>query len=725
MRRSTTRHERDNVGVCFNVAPRRGHVTDRLEHHVTDRPTSTPNRPPTRPKFHASVTPCRTTVDRRSVDRSNARASRVPRRRCDVAIPSHDAMSTSTNGEPSWFGDFASRARVLANVVNDALDAVDAAVDRAVDEFASTTTNETNETEDAKDTNGERTLAIGSTTNAMRKRGDDDDDDDGDGDGDGDTDEEQETRENERASRFARERRRRAKDDGRTTTSEFTHDDVEALRQALAIARAEAASANARAKGVKTEDDAERTNGKKKKKEDDEDAERESREGTSDEMAILRAQVEEAKAQRENAERAAGRAAASAAKAEGVARDAERARAKAEAELAERVRRDSEKEARERVAEAEDKKRERAELASKRDSAKLALAEKAAEEARALAEKATRENEERNRRFAHVQAQFQAREKQLGEKIESMEVELKTLRANAEEAARMKADAEAIVAEAREETDETKAALTALTERSERAERALEIVEAEANEARTRLTVLEEMATLRKSAPERRAPPPTEPVSTQTEPLPEPSKPPPESTFDDSAIRKRLAALIDRLGASAPSASAPANKDSGSIWGMLGMVAADDERDAGSSSQRKDITVDALFDRVEALLGKRSARAARDAAEDVKDKDKDKEIEALRVELNSLKVEIGERSTVSLAAVNRRAQEAEVAAAEAKKRLADVEKANRELSWQISMLTENDEKQLRPELASSGWLARATGAVTGCTAPRRQRSVLL
>jgi len=470
------------------------------------------------------------------------------------------------------------------------------------------------------------------------------------------------------------------------------------------------------------------------------------------EMAQIKDELSDAIAAKEDMEGAVTRGAVSAANSAAKMNAAEKAKAKAEAELAEireqlRLMDATSREAAESIAA-----REKAELVSKRAVAPLALTEKTAEEAQAAADKAAREGEERNRRFAHVQAQFQVTEKELREKIDTVEAELKTLRANADEATQMKADAESIVAEAREEADETKAQLDALTERAERMAKALEVAEAEAIEARTRLTVLEEMAALRKSqpAPEpARVPPPTEPVATQTEATLEASASAASET-SETHIRRRLASIINQLNANVerPTArtSVDETKSSGSIWGMLGMGSdADEARDADepdafvSTPIDDSMDLDALFDRIETLARdatasqsvQRSAQpssapAPADVDVDARyERETQEELSALKAELSALKAGLGERSTASLAAVNRRAQEAELAAADAKTKLAAVEKTNRELSWQISMLTEQDEKQLRPVLASSGWLARATGAVSGCTAPRRQRSVLL
>ena len=475
------------------------------------------------------------------------------------------------------------------------------------------------------------------------------------------------------------------------------------------------------------------------------------------EMAQIKDELTDAIAAKEDMEGAVTRGAVSAANSAAKMNAAEKAKAKAEAELAEireqlRLMDATSREAAESIAA-----REKAELVSKRAVAQLALAEKTAEEAQAAADKAAREGEERNRRFAHVQAQFQVTEKELREKIDTVEAELKTLRANADEATQMKADAESIVAEAQEEADETKAQLDALTERAERMAKALEAAEAEALEARTRLTVLEEMAALRKSqpAPEpARAPPPTEPVATQTEAALEASASA-ASAASETHIRRRLASIINQLNANAerPTArtSVDGTKSSSSIWGMLGMGSDDDIDDDDKAREADEpgafvstpiddsVDLDALFDRVETLARDAtasqsvqrstqpsSAPAPADADVDARyERETLEELSALKAELSALKAGLGERSTASLAAVNRRAQEAELAAADAKTKLAAVEKTNRELSWQISMLTEQDEKQLRPVLASSGWLARATGAVSGCTAPRRQRSVLL
>ena len=227
------------------------------------------------------------------------------------------------------------------------------------------------------------------------------------------------------------------------------------------------------------------------------------------------------------------------------------------------------------------------------------------------------------------------------------------------------------------------------------------------------------------------------------------------SEASETHIRSRLASIINQLNANAerPTArtSVDGTKSSSSIWGMLGMGSDDDVDDDDKAREADEpgafvstpiddsVDLDVLFDRVETLARDAtasqsvqrstqpsSAPAPADADVDVRyERETLEELSALKAELSALKAGLGERSTASLAAVNRRAQEAELAAADAKTKLAAVEKTNRELSWQISMLTEQDEKQLRPVLASSGWLARATGAVSGCTAPRRQRSVLL
>ena len=146
--------------------------------------------------------------------------------------------------------------------------------------------------------------------------------------------------------------------------------------------------------------------------------------------------------------------------------------------------------------------REKAELAQQRAEARLALAEKEAEESRAESKKAFREGEERKRRFAHVQSQFQVTEKELREKLETLEAEVMALRANADEAEKMKAEAVSIVEETNANAEETKATLAATTAKAEKLEIALETALSEASEARTKLGVMEEMHALKKNQPE-------------------------------------------------------------------------------------------------------------------------------------------------------------------------------------------------------------------------------
>ena len=449
------------------------------------------------------------------------------------------------------------------------------------------------------------------------------------------------------------------------------------------------------------------------------------------EIASLRDELTDAIAAREDAEGAVSRGAVNAANANAKMAAAEKAKTKAEAELAELRKQVQLMDATGREAATSIAAREKAELAQQRAETKLALAEKEVEEARAQSEKAAREGEERKRRFAHVQSQFQVTEKELREKLETFESELKVLRANADEAEKMKEDAVSIVEETQADAAETKEALTAVTAKAERLERALETAEAAASEARTKLGVLEEMESLRKTQP---VPEPSRPVSkksasTQTDATrKEPVAPP--VARDDGNARKRLIGIMERLDIPT-SASSPARaKEEGAGIGMLmGMFMGSDERDENAddaaATPRDDL--DSLFDRVETWASddRRASPASAPSSNVARDTASAEEVERLRAELAALKADVGERSAASLAAVNRRAQEAERAAADAKAKLAPLEKANRELAWQISLLAEQDETKTRPVLAQSGWFARA---VTGCTAPRRpppRSSVLL
>lgn len=445
-------------------------------------------------------------------------------------------------------------------------------------------------------------------------------------------------------------------------------------------------------------------------------------------VAQLQDELTDAVAAREDMEGAVTRGAVSAASANSKMAAAEKAKAQAEAELAEIREQLKLMDATSREAATSIAAREKAELAQQKAEAKRALAEKEAEEAKSRAEKFEREGEERKRRFSHVQTQFQATEAGLRETLEEFERELKALRGNASEAEKMKAEAISIVEETQAEAAETKAALDALIVKAEKLERALENSEASASEARTRLGVLEEMEALRKNQPK------PEPVaeavqkttiSTQTDALREPH--PVVVPKDDEALKERVVRILSRLDVPAREAVELRKSSDGAGFGMLmGMFMGDDDDDdsAEESSVRvkpNDGDLSSLLDRLEKWASAYDPSMTRMpvAAEDDL---KDAQIDALTKELAELKADVGERSSASLAAVNRRAQEAEIAAAEALAKLAPLEKANRELSWQISMLAEQDEKKIRPVLPQSGWFQRA---VTGCTAPRRPKSVLL
>lgn len=446
-------------------------------------------------------------------------------------------------------------------------------------------------------------------------------------------------------------------------------------------------------------------------------------------IAALREELADAVAAREDAEAAVSRGAVSAAGANTKMAAAEKAKAKAEAELTE-VRKQLElMDATSREAASSIAAREKAELAQQRAEARLAVAEKEADEARARCDKITLESEERKRRFAHVQSQFQVTEKELREKFETVESELKSLRANAHEAEKMKAEAISIVEEAQAETAEMKLALEEQTARAKMLESELEVIQTEASETRTKLGVLEEMVALRNAPPPAPAPPREQPkrsMSTQTE---REEIKVSLSTSDETATCERLRAIMNSLniaGAKRTVEAAREQKDSvfgmGVITGLFSMGSDETEKQSSPSASDEEESVQALLDQFEAWASERPRETPTPTPTSHEvNGSRDEEIQALKAELAALKADEGERSTASLAAVNRRAQEAERAAAEAKAKLAPLERENRELAWQISMLAEQDDTKIRPVLAQSGWLARA---VTGCTAPRR-KSILL
>ena len=74
-------------------------------------------------------------------------------------------------------------------------------------------------------------------------------------------------------------------------------------------------------------------------------------------------------------------------------------------------------------------------------------------------------------------------------------------------------------------------------------------------------------------------------------------------------------------------------------------------------------------------------------------------------------------AAAATAAASKRAGDAERFAAELATKLETAEKRNRELQWQVSMLTAPESAPEQPK-GPGGWLA---GAIKGCVAPRQRR----
>lgn len=122
-----------------------------------------------------------------------------------------------------------------------------------------------------------------------------------------------------------------------------------------------------------------------------------------------------------------------------------------------------------------------------------------------------------------------------------------------------------------------------------------------------------------------------------------------------------------------------------------------------------------------AELNAQSRKSATNAMNKLRDCEK--ELEELRAESFRYKQEGVERSSVTVNAAAKRAQEAEQNLDELKLKLSTLEKRNKELTWQVSLLVDPDAANQSATVASSttpvvGVLQQI---IKGCTAPRRQQ----
>ena len=459
---------------------------------------------------------------------------------------------------------------------------------------------------------------------------------------------------------------------------------------------------------------------------------------------------EESKAMTSDMEAAVARGAAAAASSNAKASAAEKAKVVAENQLAELRAQLNLMDATGREAAASIAHRDRARQAQERAESRAAEAEQSAEEANQRAESAIREGEERKRKFAHVQVQFKDTEEKLTKEIDSFKDEILAMKQSLSQVASAKSAAEDRAEGAQNHADEIEKELEKVKKGEQELISALAQAQAECIEARTKASVLEEMAALRKNnfeaATTARVPPSssspnlttvTEPQNSETNRQVDANN---DSKAETEAIRARIFTILGKLKGQVDSNGKPllsVKEADQSIWGWLGTNTNENEtktspppEDEGSSS------VDDLLVHLEswandqgeswsAELNAQSRKAATDAMRKLKECEK--ELEELRLESSRFKQQDAERSSATVNAAAKRATEAEEKLNALKKKLETLEQRNKELTWQISMYADNGNAMNTsdPKFGSSNNTTPAVGILKQlmlqCTAPRREQ----
>ena len=458
---------------------------------------------------------------------------------------------------------------------------------------------------------------------------------------------------------------------------------------------------------------------------------------------------EESKAMTSDMEAAVARGAAAAASSNAKASAAEKAKVVAENQLAELRAQLNLMDATGREAAASIAHRDRARQAQERAESRAAEAEQSAEEANQRAESAIREGEERKRKFAHVQVQFKDTEEKLTKEIDSFKDEILAMKQSLSQVASAKSAAEDRAEGAQNHADEIEKELEKVKKGEQELISALAQAQAECIEARTKASVLEEMAALRKNnfeaATTARVPPSSSPnLTTVTEPQNSETNRQVDANNDSKAeteaIRARIFTILGKLKGQVDSNGKPllsVKEADQSIWGWLGTNTNENEtktspppEDEGSSS------VDDLLVHLEswandqgeswsAELNAQSRKAATDAMRKLKESEK--ELEELRLESSRFKQQDAERSSATVNAAAKRATEAEEKLNTLKKKLETLEQRNKELTWQISMYADNGNAMNTsdPKFGSSNNTTPAVGILKQlmlqCTAPRREQ----
>jgi len=459
---------------------------------------------------------------------------------------------------------------------------------------------------------------------------------------------------------------------------------------------------------------------------------------------------EESKAMTSDMEAAVARGAAAAASSNAKASAAEKAKVVAENQLAELRAQLNLMDATGREAAASIAHRDRARQAQERAESRAAEAEQSAEEANQRAESAIREGEERKRKFAHVQVQFKDTEEKLTKEIDSFKDEILAMKQSLSQVASAKSAAEDRAEGAQNHADEIEKELEKVKKGEQELISALAQAQAECIEARTKASVLEEMAALRKNnfeaATTARVPPSSSPpnLTTVTEPQNSETNRQVDANNDSKAeteaIRARIFTILGKLKGQVDSNGKPllsVKEADQSIWGWLGTKTNENEtktspppEDEGSSS------VDDLLVHLEswandqgeswsAELNAQSRKAATDAMRKLKESEK--ELEELRLESSRFEQQDAERSSATVNAAAKRATEAEEKLNALKKKLETLEQRNKELTWQISMYADNGNAMNTsdPKFGSSNNTTPAVGILKQlmlqCTAPRREQ----
>ena len=459
---------------------------------------------------------------------------------------------------------------------------------------------------------------------------------------------------------------------------------------------------------------------------------------------------EESKAMTSDMEAAVARGAAAAASSNAKASAAEKAKVVAENQLAELRAQLNLMDATGREAAASIAHRDRARQAQERAESRAAEAEQSAEEANQRAESAIREGEERKRKFAHVQVQFKDTEEKLTKEIDSFKDEILAMKQSLSQVASAKSAAEDRAEGAQNHADEIEKELEKVKKGEQELISALAQAQAECIEARTKASVLEEMAALRKNnfeaattarVPHSSSPPNlttvTEPQNSETNRQVDANN---DSKAETEAIRARIFTILGKLKGQVDSNGKPllsVKEADQSIWGWLGTNTNENEtktspppEDEGSSS------VDDLLVHLEswandqgeswsAELNAQSRKAATDAMRKLKESEK--ELEELRLESSRFEQQDAERSSATVNAAAKRATEAEEKLNTLKKKLETLEQRNKELTWQISMYADNGNAMNTsdPKFGSSNNTTPAVGILKQlmlqCTAPRREQ----